>query len=190
MEILLGVASDDAASGSRLAGTPPAIFADDPVLTSHDYVLTLAADTAPWLGGREVSVFVRRGFGIGDPDDCYPDIAVSAVLHAPSSRADTDSAIHPFLASRALETVTTDTHAQSLIRIAEEPHRIQDEESFLEPVRDAGFTFLFTFDEEGLPIDDEVVSEYQFGYGAVHFFGRLDAAGIATEIVAGLIENS
>ena len=68
--------------------------------------------------------------------------------------------------------------------------RLQHEVSYLTPVREAGYSFLFTFDEEGFPVDDEVVSEYQFGYGAVHFFGKLDAHGIATEIVAGLIENS
>ena len=68
--------------------------------------------------------------------------------------------------------------------------RLQHEVSYLTPVREAGHSFLFTFDEEGFPVDDEVVSEYQFGYGAVHFFGKLDARGIATDIVAGLIENS
>ena len=50
---------------------------------------------------------------------------------------------------------------------------------------------ITTADKGGeVMFDDEVVSEYQFGYGAVHFFGKLDARGIATEIVAGLIENS
>lgn len=57
-------------------------------------------------------------------------------------------------------------------------------------MREAGYRFLFSFDEDGYPVDDEVVSEYQFGYGAVHFFGLIDASGTATEIVAGLIENS
>ncbi len=57
-------------------------------------------------------------------------------------------------------------------------------------MREAGYRFLFSFDEDGYPVDDEVVSEYQFGYGAVHFFGLVDASGTATEIVAGLIENS
>lgn len=55
--------------------------------------------------------------------------------------------------------------------------RLQHEVSYLTPVREAGHSFLFTFDEEGFPVDDEVVSEYQFGYGAVHFFGKLDARG-------------
>ena len=41
--------------------------------------------------------------------------------------------------------------------------RLQHEVSYLTPVREAGHSFLFTFDEEGFPVDDEVVSEYQFG---------------------------
>lgn len=190
MEVLLGVALKDAANGSRLGGAPPVEFTDDPLLNTHDYLLTLEANTAPWLDRSELSVFVRRGYDIGDPDDRYPDIAVSAVLHAPSPRSDSHAAIHPFIVSRALERVTADPGASSLIRIADEPLRLQVETSYLAPVREAGYSFLFTFDEEGFPVDDEVVSEYQFGYGAVHFFGKLDARGIATEIVAGLIENS
>jgi len=190
MELLLGVAREDAAHGSRLGGNPPAALIDDPVLSTHDYLLTLGADTAPWLGGHEVSVFVRRGYGIGDPDDRYPDIAVTAVLHTPSPRSDTAAAVYPFVASRALAPVAADPYASSLIRIAEDPQRVQQEESYLAPVRDAGYTLLFTFDEEGYPTESGVVSEYQFGYGAVHFFGKLDESGNATEIVAGLIENS
>lgn len=69
MEVLLGVALKDAANGSRLGGTPPVEFTDDPLLNTHDYLLTLEANTAPWLDRSELSVFVRRGYGIGDPDD-------------------------------------------------------------------------------------------------------------------------
>lgn len=190
METSLGVAGEDARTGSRLGGNPPTALAGNPLLETHDYLLTLAAGPVPWLGDREVSVFVRRGYGIGDPDDRYPDIAVTAVLHAPSPRSEAAVAVHPFVASRALEPATADPDESPLIRIADEPRRIQHEASYLAPVRDAGYRFLFTFDEEGYPADDEVVSEYQFGYGAVHFFGVFDASGSATEIVAGLIENS
>lgn len=190
MEALLGAAREDAATGSRLGGNPPVVFTGDPLLNTHDYLLTLEASTAAWLDRDELSVFVRRGYDIGDPDDSYPDIAVSAVLHAPSPRSDNHAAAHPFIASRALERVTADPAASSLIRIADEPLRLQHEASYLAPVREAGYSFLFSFDEEGFPVDDDVVSEYQFGYGAVHFFGKFNAHGIATEIVAGLIENS
>ncbi|RAZ32684.1 MULTISPECIES: hypothetical protein [Microbacterium] len=190
MEQAFDVAIADAVSGSRLGGKPPSVLLNDPLLHTHDYLLTLAAETAPWLDDRELSVFVRRGFEIGDADDHYPDIAVAVRLHATSTRAEAEVAVHPFLVSRALEPAVADPDAPSLIRIADEPRRIQHEESRLAAVREAGYRFLFSFDEDGYPVDDEVVSEYQFGYGAVHFFGLVDASGTATEIVAGLIENS
>lgn len=190
VEVLLGVAREDAAAGSRLGGNPPAVIADHPVLDTHDYLFTVGGGAAPWQTDREVSAFVRRGYGIGDPDDRYPDIAVQAVLHPPSPRGTNDRGAHPFISSRALEQRAHDPNSPALIRIADEPHRVQQEESYVKPVLDAGYRFLFTFDEEGYPVDDDVVSEYQFGYGAVHLFGRLDPTGQAVEIVAGLIENT
>lgn len=163
---------------------------DDPVLNTHDYLLTLDTAAAPWLGGHEVSVFVRRGYGIGDPDVRYPDIAVTGVLHMPSPRSDAAVAVHPFVVGRALEPVAADPDASSLMRIADVPQRVQDVEPYLALVRNAGYRFLFTFDEEGYSTEGVVVSEYQSGYGTVHFFGKLDESGNAPEIVAGVIENS
>lgn len=55
-------------------------------------------------------------------------------------------------------------------------------------MRDADCQFLFTFDEDGYPTNDEVVSEYQFGYGAAHFFGQLEPSGQVIEVVAGATE--
>lgn len=133
---------------------------------------------------------MRRSYGIGDPDDRYPDIALDVLLHSTSPRGVSDRGAHPFLASRALEQKAPDSETSALIRIADEPQRVQQEDSYVQPVLDAGYRFLFSFDEEGYPVNDDVVTEYQFGYGAAHFFGRLNSTGQATEIVAGVIENS
>ena len=72
-----------------------AVFAGDTLVETHDYLLTLAASAAEWLLGRELSVFVRRGFTIGDDDLEYPDIGVHAVFHEPSGRGDGIVGRHP-----------------------------------------------------------------------------------------------
>ncbi|MCW5249183.1 hypothetical protein [Streptomyces sp. SHP 1-2] len=190
MVVLLKVARGDSVTGSRLGGDPPGVLAGHPVLDTHHYLFTLAAGTAPWQADREVSVLVRRGYAVGDPDDRHPDIALRAVLHSPSPRCARAPGAHPFLASRSLEAGAPGAPDPALIRIADEAHRVQWEESSVRPLLDDGLRFLFTFDEDGYPVDDDVVTEYQFGYGAVHFFGRLDADGRAVDVVAGFVENS
>ena len=77
----------DRADGGRLGGAPPAAIENHPLLATHRYVLTLPADCAAWTGGNEVSVVLRAGFSIADDDIVYPDMAMRAIVHAPSPRA-------------------------------------------------------------------------------------------------------
>ncbi|WFR72466.1 hypothetical protein P9209_29915 [Prescottella defluvii] len=126
----LDIASSDTNTGSRVGGRPPACFDSDPIVEEYDYLLTLGARTAGWLGNREVSVFLRRGFTIADPDLEYPDIGVRVVLHEPSARGSGTAGRHPGLGSAALVFAAPDTESPAFVRIGATPVLIQNEPSF------------------------------------------------------------
>ncbi|WP_259118133.1 hypothetical protein [Rhodococcus erythropolis] len=188
----LGVGSSDSEVGSRIGGRPPQVFAGQPILQTHEYLLTLEAHTAPWLGARELSVFIRRGFSIGDDDLEYPDIGVRAVLHPPSSRSAESAGTHEGLGSAALINLPADDEVMPLVLIAPQPVLIQNEPSYADAVEADGHRFLFQINEEGWPVvaesQPEFVEEYLFGYGSVYFYGSADAAGLADEVVPGFLD--
>lgn len=188
----LGVGSGDSESGDRIGGRPPQFFAGRQILQTHEYLLTLAAHTATWLGGRELSVFIRRGFSIGDDDLEYPDIGVRAVLHRPSSRSAASAGRHSGLGSAALIQIPTDDEVMPLVLIAPQPVLIQNEPSYADAVEADGHRFLFQINEEGWPVgaepQSEFVEEYLFGYGSVYFYGSADATGLADEVVPGFLD--
>jgi len=188
----LGVGSSDSEVGARIGGRPPQVFAAQPIFQTHDYLLTLGAHTAPWLGERELSVFIRRGFTIGDDDLEYPNIGVRAVLHPPSSRSAESSGAHEGLGSAALIRIPPDDDVVPLVRIAPQPVLIQNEPSYATAVEADGHRFLFQINEEGWPVVDEshpeFVEEYLFGYGSVYFYGSTDATGLAREVVPGFLD--
>ncbi|RDI18553.1 hypothetical protein DEU38_120122 [Rhodococcus sp. AG1013] len=188
----LAIAPVDRREGSRVGGNPPRCFAGDTLVETHDYLLTLAASAAEWLLGRELSVFVRRGFTIGDDDLEYPDIGVHAVLHEPSGRGDGIVGRHPGLGSAALISAPVDAEEAPFVRIARDPVLIQNEPSYAHAVEADGYQFLFQVNEEGWPVSDapdpEFVEEYLFGYGSVYFYGRLDSKGAAQIVVPGFLD--
>ncbi|MFE5874112.1 hypothetical protein ACFQ6H_02580 [Rhodococcus sp. NPDC056506] len=188
----LGVDSSDSAIGARIGGHPPQVFAGQPILQTHEYLLTLAAHTATWLGERELSVFIRRGFSIGDDDLEYPDIGVRAILHAPSSRSAESAGIHRGLGSAALIKTPADEEVMSLVLIAPQPVLIQNEPSYAEAVEADGHRFLFQINDEGWPVGSqsqaEFAEEYLFGYGSVYFYGSTDANGLVREVVPGFLD--
>ena len=188
----LGVGSSDSKSGARIGGRPPQVFAGQAILQTHEYLLTLEAHTTPWLGARELSVFIRRGFSIGDDDLEYPDIGFRAVLHPPSSRSAESAGTHEGLGSAALVNLPADDEVMPLVLIAPQPVLIQNEPSYADAVEADGHRFLFQINEEGWPVvaepQPEFVEEYLFGYGSVYFYGSADAAGLADEIVPGFLD--
>ncbi|MBX9149628.1 hypothetical protein ACWGK5_01270 [Rhodococcus qingshengii] len=188
----LGVGSSDSKSGARIGGRPPQVFAGQAILHSHEYLLTLEAHTAPWLGARELSVFIRRGFSIGDDDLEYPDIGVRAVLHPSSSRSAESAGSHAGLGSAALIRIPSDDEVMPLVLIAPQPVLIQNEPSYAESVEADGHSFLFQINEEGWPVVAEshpdFVEEYLFGYGSVYFYGSSDATGLVREVVPGFLD--
>ncbi|PSR42869.1 hypothetical protein C7T36_12230 [Rhodococcus sp. AD45-ID] len=188
----LVVDSSDSEVGARIGGHPPQVFDGQPILQTHEYLLTLAAHTAPWLGDRELSVFVRRGFSIGDDDLEYPGIGVRAVLHPPSARSAASAGRHSGLGSAALIQVPADDEVMPLVLIAPQPVLIQNEPSYADAVEADGHRFLFQINEEGWPVvaepQSEFVEEYLFGYGSVYFYGSADATGLANEVVPGFLD--
>ncbi|WP_092804795.1 hypothetical protein [Rhodococcus globerulus] len=188
----LGVGSSDSEVGSRIGGRPPQVFAGQPILQTHEYLLTLEAHTAPWLSARELSVFIRRGFSIGDDDLEYPDIGVRAVLHPPSSRSPESAGSHEGLGSTALINLPADAEVMPLVLIAPQPVLIQNEPSYADAVEADGHGFLFQVNEEGWPVvaesQPEFVEEYLFGYGSVYFYGNCDETGLVRDVVAGFLD--
>ncbi|MDV8065322.1 hypothetical protein R4P64_02270 [Rhodococcus sp. IEGM 1366] len=197
----LGVGWSDSDGGSRIGGRPPQVFGGQTILQTHEYLLTLGAHTAPWLGARELSVFVRRGFSIGDDDLEYPGIGVRAVLHPPSSRSAESAGSHEGLGSAALINLPADDEVTPLVLIAPQPVLIQNEPqpvliqnepSYANAVEADGHRFLFQINEEGWPVvaepQSEFVEEYLFGYGSVYFYGSADATGLADEVVPGFLD--
>ncbi|CCH29680.1 hypothetical protein BN6_23620 [Saccharothrix espanaensis DSM 44229] len=177
--------------GSRVGGTAPRCLAlEGDLLDRYDYLLTLGADAAPWSGGREVSVLLRRGFTIAADDVEYPGIGAKAVLHPPSPRGDDVRGVHPGLGSAALVDAGGRT---AFVRIADEPALIQNEPSYAAAVEADGYRFLFQVDDDGLPHGDHPAGEflfgdYPFGYGAIYFYGALDEHGHATVVVPGFLD--
>ena len=147
---------------------------------------------APWLGVRELSIFIRRGFSIGDDDLEYPDIGVRAVLHLPSSRSAESAGSHAGLGSAALIRIPSDDEVMPLVLIAPQPVLIQNEPSYADAVEADGHSFLFQINEEGWPVVAEshpdFVEEYLFGYGSVYFYGSSDATGLVREVVPGFLD--
>lgn len=188
----LDIGSVDTDTGSRIGGNPPACFDSDQILDTHDYLLTLGAATAEWLGDREVSVFIRRGFAIGDDDLEYPDIGVRAVLHGPSARGAGTRGLHHGLGSAALVVAEPGAETPPFVRIGPAPILIQNEPTYAAGVEADGYRFLFQMNEEGWPVTEdpeaEFVEEYLFGYGSVYFYGKFDETGQAGEIVAGFLD--
>jgi len=126
----LDIASTDTNTGSRVGGRPPACFESDPIVEAYDYLFTLGAGTAAWLGSREMSVFLRRGFTIADDDLEYPDIGVRAVLHEPSPRGTRTDGRHPGLGSAALVFAEPDAETPAFVRVGPTPVLIQNEPSY------------------------------------------------------------
>ncbi|RVW07890.1 hypothetical protein EGT67_18255 [Prescottella agglutinans] len=188
----LDIGFADTDTGSRVGGNPPACFDSDPILDTHDYLLTLGAATAEWLGDREVSVFVRRGFTIGGDDLDYPDIGVRAVLHGPSARGAGTRGRHPGLGSAGLVVADPGAETPPFVRIGRAPVLIQNEPTYAARVEADGYRFLFQMNEEGWPVtsdpEAEFVEEYLFGYGSVYFYGKFDETGQAGDIVAGFLD--
>ena len=191
-KVQLGVDPSDSVIGARIGGHPPLVFAGQPIVQTHEYLLTLAAHTVPWLGARELSVFIRRGFSIGDDDVEYPDIGLRAVLHAPSPRSAESAGSHGGLGSAALIKIPADDEVMPLVLIAPQPVLIQNEPSYAEPVEADGHGFLFQINDEGWPVGSqsqaEFAEEYLFGYGSVYFYGSTDANGLVREVVPGFLD--
>lgn len=188
----LGVGSIDSEVGARIGGRPPQVFAGQPILQTHEYLLTLGTPTAPWLGARELSVFIRRGFTIGDDDLEYPDIGLRAVPHPPSSRSAESAGGHKGLGSAELINLPAEGEVMPLVLIAQQPVLIQNEPSYADAVEADGQRFLFQINEEGWPVvaepQPEFVEEYLFGYGSVYFYGSADATGLVREVVPGFLD--
>lgn len=190
MSVFLSPALPASEHGSRLGGAPPAAIETHPLLETHQYVLTLAAGCASWAGGREVSVVLRAGFSTEDEDVLYPNMAMRAIVHAPSPRGTRDDLGWPGLRATSLVERPAAV-ATPLVRVDDEPVLIQGEPAFADAVRADGHRFLFQIDEEGWPEEGElgdIVDEYLWGYGSVYFFGRPDADGIVRDVVAGFID--
>lgn len=190
MSVFLGPSSPDRTDRGRVGGAPPAAIESHPLLRTHRYVLTVPAGCTSWNDGVEVSVLLRDGFDIGDDDLEYPDMAMRALVHQPSSRGNRSDLGWPGLRSVGL-TVLLDDDATPLVRIDDEPVLIQNEPSYSEAVRADGHHFLFQVDEEGWPVEGElenIVDEYLWGYGSVYFYGTPGPDGVARDVVAGFID--
>ncbi|MBB5953633.1 hypothetical protein FHS29_000203 [Saccharothrix tamanrassetensis] len=194
LPVALDVAPYDTSTGSRAGGAAPACLAlEGDLLDRYDYVLTIGAGVAPWSGGRELSVLLRRGFTVGDDDVEYPDIGAKAVLHPPSPRGDGGRGVHPGLGSAALVPVEADDEAAAFVRIADVPRLIQNEPTYAAVVEADGYRFLFQVEDDGLPHGDHPAGEFlfgdhPFGYGAIYFYGALDDQGHATLVVPGFLD--
>ncbi|WP_426738110.1 hypothetical protein [Plantibacter sp. 2H11-2] len=160
------------------------------LFATHQYLLTVPADHAPWARGVEVSVLLRRGFTIGDDDLEYPNMAMRAIVHEPSPRGDRPEFGWPELRATAL-TVMPGDDSPGLVRIADEPQLIQQEPEYSAAVRADGHRFLFQIDEDGWPVDGDLagtVDEYLWGYGSVYFYGTPGPDGVVREVLAGFID--
>lgn len=191
MPAFLYPALPDRGDGARLGGAPPSVIEKHPLLETHRYLLTLAADCASWTGGREVSVLLRAGFGIEDEDVVYPDMAMRAIVHNPSPRGGRDDLGWPGLRATTLIQRPDAASTPALVRIDDEPVLIQNEPAFADAVRADGHRFLFQIDEEGWPVEGEledVIAEYLWGYGSVYFYGTPGADGIVRDVVAGFLD--
>ncbi|WP_116204261.1 hypothetical protein [Amycolatopsis circi] len=191
MPVLFTPSLPDRVAGGRLGGAPPVAIEADPLVATHSYLLTLPAGCAPWAPASEVSVLLRKGFGIGDSDLEYPDLAMRALVHAPSPRGEHTAMGWPGLRSTALVETPDADDSIALVRIADEPVLIQNEPSYADAVRADGHQFLFQVNEEGWPVEGEledVIDEYLWGYGSVYFYGTSGADGIVREVVAGFID--
>ncbi|MEU4804895.1 hypothetical protein [Actinosynnema sp. NPDC023587] len=192
--VALDVAAHDTPTGSRVGGrAPECLGGGSDLLDRYDYLLTLGADAAPWSGGREVSVLLRKGFTIADNDVEYPGIGVEAVLHPPSPRGQDVRGVHSGLGSAALVEVRDGVEAVVFVRIADTPALIQGDPSYAAAVEADGYRFLFQIDDDGLPHGDHPAGEflfgdYPFGYGAVYFYGALDEHGHAVTVVPGFLD--
>lgn len=186
MPVLFTPSLPDREDGGRLGGAPPVAIEAHPLLETHRYLLTI-----PTVPDSEISVLLRNGFGIGDSDLEYPDMAMRALVHAPAPRGERTDLGWPGLRSAALVEMPDEEDSIALVRIADEPVLIQNEPSYADAVRADGHQFLFQVNEEGWPVDGEledVIDEYLWGYGSVYFYGTPGSDGIVREVVAGFID--
>lgn len=189
--MFLTPALPDHAAGARLGGAPPRALEGHPLWDTHRYVLTLPADCAPWARGVEVSVLLRHGFDIGDDDLTYPDMAVRALVHAPSPRSTRHDLGWPGLFPAGLVEWNGHSPARPFVRVHDTPDLIQGRPEYATDVLLDGHRFLFQIDEAGWPVGgdlDEIIDEYLWGYGSVYFYGTPAPDGVVREVVAGFMD--
>jgi len=182
--------SDHLSTGSRVGGAAPALDYEPGYLERFRYLCTLGHTHVPTVGGQDISVFVRNGFFASDDDTRFPNIGIDCVMHAPAPpRNDNMGRLTDICEARLSEVGEARDSEYSLIRIGAIPKLIQNEPSYAAALVEAGYSFIFELDEEGY--DSDLLSgSYPFNYGALYVYGKRNAAGLVSEVVAGYVQFS
>lgn len=177
----------EANGASRVGGNPPEIFPHgEDYLNKYNYFLTISSEHMPALGGKHLSIFLRRDFSNVDEDTAYPNIGVDCILHDPSELSTNNHGRLDSLAEGGLvfHRERRDTY---FIKVGGLPDFIQNEPYYEKRITEDGYSFLLQVDENGYP-DDFIKDDYPFGYGGLYVYAKFSSDGKIIEAAPGFIQ--
>lgn len=182
--------SDNPRTGSRIGGAAPALDYEPGYLDRFRYLCTIGHAHIPTVDGQDISVFVRNGFLVTDNDTRFPNIGIDCLLHPPAQPRNDDKGRLTDIGEAGLsEAGDARDPEYSVIRVAATPQLIQNEPSYAAALVEAGYSFIFEFDEEGYD-SDFLNGSYPFNYGALYVYGKRDATGLVSAVAAGYVQFS
>lgn len=156
----------------------------------HLDLLTLSAHLPAMAAGPALTILLREGFAVYQPDTEYPDIGVACVVHevSPPDPAGTGRTLG--MDTGALVAIPAgDPDVPYLVKVGGTPDLIQDPPPAARRLAGDGFRFLLQVDDNGFP-DGFVTGDYPFGFGALYVFARAGDGGGIADVVAGFTQFS
>ena len=182
--------SNNLRSGSRVGGPAPALNYEPGYLDRFRFLCTIGHAHIPTVDGQDISVFVREGFLATDDDNRYPNIGIDCIMHPPAQPRDDDSGRLTDIGEAGLTGQAEAREPEySAVRIASTPELIQNDPGYAAALIEDGYSFIFELNEEGYDADF-VNDNYPFNYGALYVYGKRDATGLVSTVVAGYVQFS
>lgn len=192
--VLLTIAAHGGTGDSWVGGAmPECLLAPEweGAFRRHGHLLTLADHLPDLPGGGVLSILLREGFAVYEPDTDYPDIRVACVVHPPSPPDRRGVGRLASIRTGHLVEIppAAGPEVPYFVKAGGAPDLIQDAPRAARRLADDGFAFLLQVDDNGYP-DGFVTGDYPFGFGALYVYGRPDGRGGMAEVVAGFTQFS
>ena len=173
---------------SRVGGNAPAIMRERTgYLETHRYLLTISGEDFDFLGGNDLSVFLKNDFVPYGDETSYPNVGIDCVIHSPSAASvDSLGRLKIIGEGRLMRMSDPQTHDGYFLKVGGTPELVQNEPSYERALLEDGYSFVFQVDENGFP-DVFLNGNYPFGYGALYVYGKF-RDGRLSEVVPGFTQ--